>query len=93
METVGQRLRTARKRRGLTQPQLAQRSGVSQTSISDLERGRSDTSRDLVSLARALDCSLDWLADGNGPAPGSDPNIASGPEPADAGNFLRENIA
>lgn len=67
METFGYRVRAARKTRGMTQTQLAAASGLSQTTISDIERGRNASSADIVALARALDVRAEWLADGRGP--------------------------
>lgn len=74
METFGDRVREARKKRGMTQKQLASASGLSQTTISDIERGRNDSSADIVPLARALGVNAEWLADGRGPRyPGGQP--------------------
>lgn len=67
METFGDRVREARKKRGMTQKQLAAASGLSQTTISDIERGRNASSADIVALARAVGVSAEWLADGRGP--------------------------
>lgn len=66
MDTLGKRLRHARKERGLTQDQLEAASGVKQSDISKLERGESNTTTGLVKLAKALGCSADWLDTGNG---------------------------
>lgn len=67
MEKFADRVRRARKDAGLTQKQLAAASGLSQTTISDIERGRNETSADVVALARALKVLAEWLADGKGP--------------------------
>jgi phage repressor protein C with HTH and peptisase S24 domain len=66
MDTLGKRLKHARKERGLTQQQLEVASGVKQSDISKLERGESNTTTQLVKLARALGCSAEWLDTGNG---------------------------
>lgn len=61
-ETIGGRLVRARKAAGLTQYELADRSGVSFRVIQSCEQGR--TLPDLlntISIAEALDVSLDWL--------------------------------
>lgn len=56
---LGQCLATARERAGLTQPQLAQRSGVQQADISRIERGLGNPTRDtLIRLADALGMQL-----------------------------------
>lgn len=52
---VGRNVRRVRKERGLTQEQLADRSGFNQQYISDLERGfRNPTVVSLFELAQAL---------------------------------------
>lgn len=57
------RLKAIRKWRGLTQIALADRAGVGQGYLSDLERGRKRSAPDtLAALARALDVPADWLA-------------------------------
>lgn len=64
MSTFADRVREARVAKGLTQKGLASASGLSQTTISDIERGRNSSSADIVSLSRALGVSAEWLADG-----------------------------
>lgn len=55
----GAGLRESRKQRGITQEELAQRSGVNRKTIGRIERGRGKpTVRTLEKLARALDVSL-----------------------------------
>lgn len=52
---VGRNVRAVRKERGITQEELAERSGFSQQYISDLERGRRNpTVVSLYELAQAL---------------------------------------
>jgi Predicted transcriptional regulators len=52
---VGRNVREVRQTRGMTQEQLAERSGFSQQYISDLERGRRNpTIVSLYELAQAL---------------------------------------
>lgn len=50
-----------RKERGMTQDELARKSGVSRTIISGLENGKITvtTTRTLVKLAEALNCKID----------------------------------
>ena len=64
MADLSETLRAARKERGWSQMELAKRSGLSQTTISDIERGRNRTSRDLIQLARALGISAEQLTSG-----------------------------
>lgn len=65
--TVGERVRRAREAEGLTQEQLAAKAGVTQNTISNLERGFTSTSRELPAIARALRRNLAWLTRGDGP--------------------------
>ena len=64
MNDLGKRLRDARNARGLTQKDLARKSGVSQATISDIERGRNESSKELPALAKALGASVDDLVGG-----------------------------
>jgi transcriptional regulator with XRE-family HTH domain len=58
-EKFGQRLRTLRKERGLTQEELAELSGLDRTYISGIERGRRNVAlRNIEVLAQALDVSI-----------------------------------
>lgn len=66
LETVGSRLKKARKYAGLTQVELAKKSGSKQGAISDLEGGRNESSTKLVEMAQAMGVSADWLATGKG---------------------------
>lgn len=67
MTTLGERVKARRKELRLTQKELASKSGVSQTTISDMERGRNSGSREIAMLARALKVSSYWLATNSGP--------------------------
>jgi transcriptional regulator with XRE-family HTH domain len=64
MQRFGQQLKTFRQQRQLTQRELAQRSGVPQPLISDLEAGKREgvTLEMAWRLARELSVSLDHLA-------------------------------
>ena len=64
MQRFGQQLKTFRQQRRLTQRELAQRSGVPQPLISDLEAGKREgvTLEMAWRLARELSVSLDHLA-------------------------------
>ena len=64
MDTFANRVRARRKQLGLTQIQLARKSGLSQTTIADIERGRNDGSRSLLELADALNCDPEHLTKG-----------------------------
>ena len=58
------RLKQARKNAGLTQQELAQRAGIKQSSISEIERGLSRTSGHLIKLAQICKVDPVWLAEG-----------------------------
>jgi transcriptional regulator with XRE-family HTH domain len=66
MATLGSRLKEARAHAGIAQKELETRSGVSQKTISKIERGDQDSSTQIVQLARACGVSADWLATGQG---------------------------
>jgi transcriptional regulator with XRE-family HTH domain len=54
--TFGQNLRVARRRKGISQDDLARGSGVDRTAISTYERGRREPNlRTIVRLAQALE--------------------------------------
>lgn len=65
--SMGERLKTARKQRKLSQIRLAEMTGVSQSTISDIERGRNAGSTESAKLAAALGVSALWLSTGRGP--------------------------
>lgn len=67
LSTIGKRVRFARKSLGLTQQQLADKAGVRQQTVSQLERGVNASSTSLVAIARALDVTPEWLESGTGP--------------------------
>lgn len=66
MRGIGDRIAERREELGLSQEALAQSSGESQQWISKLEAGKSVKSGNLVSIARALNVSPDWLYDETG---------------------------
>lgn len=67
METVGDRVRQARKEAGFTQKQLAKKVGISQSSISELEGGDTSETPAIVKIAVACKVSPYWLDAGGGP--------------------------
>lgn len=61
-EVFAQRLKAARDRRGLSQGDLAEASGIDRQLISKYERGVKQPGMDgLARLAQALKCSTDYL--------------------------------
>ncbi len=65
--SIGSRLREARREAKLSQEDLASKSGASQSSISDLERGKSAGTTSLAALASACGVRALWLETGKGP--------------------------
>lgn len=64
--SIGQRVREARKAAGLTQQQLAEKVGIKQSTLSELENGDSAGSGHLAAMAAALNVSALWLQTGKG---------------------------
>jgi transcriptional regulator with XRE-family HTH domain len=61
-ERLGQRISVLRRRRGLTQPELAQRSGMTPNNLSLIERGGVNVPfLTLVALAKGLEITLTEL--------------------------------
>lgn len=65
MSTINERIKHRRKLLGLTQEALAKTVGVSQASIHKLEEGMTKRPRNILELAKALDCTADWLLYGD----------------------------
>jgi transcriptional regulator with XRE-family HTH domain len=61
LDTLGKRLKHARKSRGMTQEQLAEASGVNQPLISKIERNQVGATAAAIKLAQALRVSPIWL--------------------------------
>ena len=64
--SIGKRVREARKEAGLTQKQLADKVGVSQAALSELENGDSYGTTRLAAMASVLNVSALWLETGRG---------------------------
>lgn len=82
MLTIGDRISEVLKELGISQAELAKRSGVSPATISRYIGGERENPRVLeaAAIARALGVSLAWLYDATGPkrlTPGGDPELAS----------------
>ncbi len=65
-ETVGDRVRRVRTKRGMSQAELSRLSGLKQPTISSLEQGKSNTSGAIASIADALGVDALWLETGLG---------------------------
>jgi transcriptional regulator with XRE-family HTH domain len=58
------RVAELRKKRNMTQAELARAVGIAQPSLSDLENGNTNPAFEtLIKLAKVLECSLDELVD------------------------------
>ena len=64
MTTLAHRLQQAMKTAGLSQGDLAKAVGISQPTINALLSGKSQGTKHLVAIARALDVTPDWLQTG-----------------------------
>lgn len=64
--SIGERVREARKEAGITQQQLADKVGVSQPALSELENGDSYGTTRLAAIASVLGVSALWLETGRG---------------------------
>ncbi len=60
---MGYKIKEVREEKRMTQEELAKKSGISRTTISGLENGtmRFPSSKTLLSIAKALDTSLDQI--------------------------------
>lgn len=66
--TVGDRLRKAREHAGFEQQQLSEISGISATSISALEKNKTQPRKSTLNLwALATGVSIDWILTGKAP--------------------------
>lgn len=62
MKTVGDRVRERREALGVKVKDLAKAAGIKPTALSELESGRTKTSKSLHRLATALGVTVEWLA-------------------------------
>lgn len=67
MATLGERVKSVRKERKLSQTALAKKVGVKYQTIQDLEYNTSLGSKHILALARALGVRPEWLETGKGP--------------------------
>lgn len=66
MRTFAERLIAAMTAAGLSQGQLAERIGLSQPAIQKMTSGKTNGSRKMVELSRALNVRPEWLSSGRG---------------------------
>lgn len=84
MNTIGDRVRVARKNKGMTQGQLAAAVGIAQPTLSNLEKGKHAETVKIVEIAKTLGIRPEWLSSGAGPmlegeACALDANVSPGP--------------
>lgn len=64
---AGQRLKARRVELGMTVAQLARSAGIAASTLYDLERGDSQSSRQMHRLCSSLGLNPDWVETGSGP--------------------------
>lgn len=80
MSTFGARLHEARKNIGLSQKEVATRTGIGQSLLSELENDHYQTSGYVFQLASLYKVSARWLAEGKGPREISAVELLDDPE-------------
>lgn len=69
MDNLGKRIKLARETYPggeMTQKELGDAAGISQTTVADIERGRNKGTKHIVALAKALKVAIEWLNDNKG---------------------------
>lgn len=74
VNTLAERLKSARDALGLSQEQLANLAGVSQGTIGNIESGARKRPREIIAIAKAAKVNPEWLLKGIGPRSASDSN-------------------
>ncbi len=64
--TIGERIKTLRKKLDLTQKMFADRIGMKRNSIAQIELGRNTSEQTIFSICREFNVNEDWLRNGNG---------------------------
>lgn len=70
--TIGDRIKLARERRGMSRPQLAEAAGIKYPTLAGIENNDQGATTRLRSIAEALGVSVRWLETGKGPMEPSD---------------------
>lgn len=73
--TLAERLKLARKEKGLSQKALGELIGVSQAAIQKIEVGKAKETTKILDLANALEVRPEWLSSGTGEMKGTTSNI------------------
>ena len=88
---ISARIREVRRRNGLTQIEFAERLGVPQKKISDVERGRTAPNPEfLLAVRNAMGVTIDWLLTGKGPEAVGEVEAAVSEDRGRIGKTLRE---
>jgi transcriptional regulator with XRE-family HTH domain len=66
VKSIADRVKSARQELGWNQAELADQVGVSQSTIGNIESGQRKRPRELLSIAKALGVSAEWLESGKG---------------------------
>ena len=83
MNTLGDRLKSARENKSLSQQEVAERAGMSQPTYYKIESGKTKRTTYLNDLARVLGVDANWLATGQGSMYTLQSNISPNFEPID----------
>lgn len=70
--TLGARIKAARRKRRLTQEQLAAAAGITRTTVQNIEAGRTGTTHHIQEIADALDVTVEYLLDDDQPTVAQD---------------------
>ncbi|AXF75539.1 helix-turn-helix transcriptional regulator [Erwinia tracheiphila] len=70
MKTLAERLKLARKEKGLSQKSLGESIGISQAAIQKIEVGKAKETTKLTEIAKSLGVRPEWLSSGSGPMRG-----------------------
>lgn len=72
--SLATRVRQRRLALNLTQSELAERANISQQSVESIENGRTRKPRNIIELAKALQCHPEWLLNGKSIMPMAEVN-------------------
>ncbi|MEY0543937.1 LexA family protein [Providencia rettgeri] len=91
--SLATRVKQRRTELSLTQVELAERAGISQQSVESIENGRTRKPRNIIELAKALQCNPEWLVNGKNIMPITEVNSRKIPllSYVQAGLFKDEN--
>ena len=73
--TLGSSVKAYREKANLSQSELAEKAGISQAEVSRIEKGRTQYSRAMPALARALGCTVADLSPDYASEPGGDKSL------------------